>query len=38
MKVGRHVLRGGEVVVLDVHGRPIAVGRARLPGRLHERV
>ena len=30
--VGRHVPPGGEVVVLDAGGRPIAVGRAKLPG------
>jgi predicted RNA-binding protein (TIGR00451 family) len=32
VKVGRHVLPGGEVVVLDTKGAPIAVGRAKLPG------
>ena len=31
-RVGRHVPPGGEVVVLDEQGRPIAVGRAKLPG------
>lgn len=32
VKTGRHVLAGGEVVVLDSGGRPLAVGRAKLPG------
>jgi predicted RNA-binding protein (TIGR00451 family) len=31
-KTGKHVLPGGEVVVLDESGLPIAVGRAKLPG------
>ena len=31
-RTGRHVLPGGEVVVLDESGLPIAVGRAKLPG------
>lgn len=30
--VGRHVLPGGEVVVLDRMGTPIGVGRVRIPG------
>ena len=38
VKVGRHVLPGGEVVVLDGAGSPIAVGRAKLPGVVHARV
>jgi predicted RNA-binding protein (TIGR00451 family) len=32
VRTGRHVLSGGEVVVLDEGGRPIGVGRAKLPG------
>jgi 7-cyano-7-deazaguanine tRNA-ribosyltransferase len=32
LKTGRHVLPGGEVVVLDGRGTPIGVGRAKLPG------
>ncbi len=32
VKTGRHVLSGGEVVVLDTGRRPIAVGRAKIPG------
>jgi len=32
LSTGRHVPAGGEVVVLDRRGRPIAVGRAKLPG------
>ena len=31
-KVGRHVLSGGEVVVLDPSGRVIAVGSAKMHG------
>ncbi len=31
--VGRHVLPGGEVVVLDRKGRPVGIGRAKIPGR-----
>lgn len=31
--VGRHVLPGGEVVVLDRNGRPIGIGRAKVPGK-----
>jgi len=30
--VGDHVLSGSEVVVTDEAGRPVAVGRAKLPG------
>jgi 7-cyano-7-deazaguanine tRNA-ribosyltransferase len=33
LRVGRHVLPGGEVVVLDRKGRPIGIGRAKIPGR-----
>jgi 7-cyano-7-deazaguanine tRNA-ribosyltransferase len=32
VKVGGHVLPGGEVVVLDRRGAPIGVGRAKIPG------
>lgn len=32
VKVGSHVLPGGEVVVLDLTGKPIGVGRAKIPG------
>jgi len=32
VKVGSHVLPGGEVVVLDGRGAPIGVGRAKIPG------
>ncbi len=32
VKVGNHILPGGEVVVLDQRGRPIGVGRAKIPG------
>jgi predicted RNA-binding protein (TIGR00451 family) len=32
VKVGRHVLPGGEVVVLDRHGTPIGLGKAKIPG------
>ncbi|MDG6926453.1 MAG: queuine tRNA-ribosyltransferase [Nitrososphaerota archaeon] len=31
-KVGKHVLPGGEVVVLDGRGSPIGVGRAKVAG------
>jgi archaeosine-15-forming tRNA-guanine transglycosylase len=32
LKVGRHVLPGGEVVVLDRRGALVGVGRAKIPG------
>jgi predicted RNA-binding protein (TIGR00451 family) len=32
VRTGKHVLPGGEVIVLDEGGRPIGVGRAKLPG------
>ncbi len=32
VRTGKHVLPGGEVVVLDERGSPIAVGRAKVPG------
>jgi archaeosine-15-forming tRNA-guanine transglycosylase len=31
-KVGKHVLPGGEVIVLDGRGRVIGLGKAKLPG------
>jgi uncharacterized protein with predicted RNA binding PUA domain len=32
LRTGNHVLPGGEVVVVDARGRPLGVGRAKLPG------
>src|SRR5580658_1578078 len=32
LRVGRHVLPGSEVVVLDERGVPIGLGRAKIPG------
>jgi predicted RNA-binding protein (TIGR00451 family) len=32
VKVGKHVLPGSEVVVLDLKGKPIGLGRAKIPG------
>lgn len=32
VKVGGHVLPGGEVVVLDRRGAPIGIGKAKIPG------